>query len=405
MTRSPFARAAALAASGLIGTAVSAATLQPLPLRAPQDHIRQAPPVTRVQMNLGDALNQVIRQVEKDAGKVVREIEKGNIRLEDGKIRVTGDAAAMVRNITRQRSGEDRDRVAREVLSRRASEDRDLAAILSTVPAALLGQGQRASDLPEEELLTYRNCPPGLAKLDPPCVPPGLAKQGVTYEQWVSYGPQDYENMLDARRDGVSTLAPAVSRLPPEETVLASVNPTNRSGLPAAIQDDNARAALARSRTDSTQRSTTREDTAKVETTRKTEPAPEALARAEPKPQTATPKTNLLLTSEEIAELYNLRPAPAGRHYALIDGMPVLLDDKDYNSLSSINDLARAAPLGEGVQVAPTAALTQNELMATYKLSAPEPGYKYSVLNGEVIMVEDRAFETLQLIRIARAAL
>lgn len=29
-------------------------------------------------------------------------------------------------------------------------------------------------------------CPPGLAKKNPPCVPPGQAKKGVTTEQWLN---------------------------------------------------------------------------------------------------------------------------------------------------------------------------------------------------------------------------
>lgn len=29
-----------------------------------------------------------------------------------------------------------------------------------------------------------RGCPPGLAKKNPPCVPPGQAKKGVTTDQW-----------------------------------------------------------------------------------------------------------------------------------------------------------------------------------------------------------------------------
>ncbi len=30
-----------------------------------------------------------------------------------------------------------------------------------------------------------KGCPPGLAKKNPPCVPPGQANKGVTTEQWV----------------------------------------------------------------------------------------------------------------------------------------------------------------------------------------------------------------------------
>ena len=386
MTRSPLALATAIAASSLIGGgAIAATAVPPLPA-VPKAAYGDAATLVQVQMNLGDVI-----------GNVIKEVEKGNIRIDQGRIELKGDAASMVRNITRQRSGEDRARTAQEVLSIPAPENRDLAAILSAVPAALLGSGTAASELPEEELLTYRNCPPGLAKLDPPCVPPGLAKQGVTYEQWVSYGPDDYENMLEARRDAVSPLAPSVSALPPVEPQLASIDPLTRDNLPAALRDDNARRGLNDTRT----QPAPTERAAVEETVKPVEPAPVVKEETVAAPT----ETNLLLTSEEIADLYSLRPAPSGRHYALIDGMPVLLDDKDYTSLSRINDLAQAAPLGEGVQVAPTAALTQSELMSTYKLSAPQPGYKYSVLNGELIMLEDRSFETLQLIRIARAAL
>ena len=34
-------------------------------------------------------------------------------------------------------------------------------------------------------------CPPGLADREPACVPPGQARQGVTTEEWLGYGPGD----------------------------------------------------------------------------------------------------------------------------------------------------------------------------------------------------------------------
>jgi hypothetical protein len=40
---------------------------------------------------------------------------------------------------------------------------------------------------------------------------------------------------------------------------------------------------------------------------------------------------------------------------------------------------------------------------STYKLPELEPGYNYAVVNGELVTLQDSAFETLQLIRIARA--
>ena len=50
-------------------------------------------------------------------------------------------------------------------------------------------------------------------------------------------------------------------------------------------------------------------------------------------------------------------------------------------------------------------ALTQADLINLYRLAEPEEGYNYAVLNGQVISLRDSAYETLQLIRIARAVL
>lgn len=35
-------------------------------------------------------------------------------------------------------------------------------------------------------LAAQQNCPPGLAKKNPPCVPPGQARQGVTTQEWLN---------------------------------------------------------------------------------------------------------------------------------------------------------------------------------------------------------------------------
>ena len=80
-----------------------------------------------------------------------------------------------------------------------------------------------------------------------------------------------------------------------------------------------------------------------------------------------------------------------------------MLENRNYTALARINDMARVPVLGQGIQVAPTAALTQSELMQTYRLPPLDNGYSYTVLNGEVLALEQKAFETLQLIRIARA--
>lgn len=224
-----------------------------------------------------------------------------------------------------KRSKEDRVRISNEVLQVRAPKGRDMSVLLGAAPLALLGSHISLSDVSDGHLLTYRNCPPGLAKKDPPCVPPGLAKQGVTYDEWVAYDADRLDDIyLEQRGEYLD---------------------------PYVDLDDN----------------------------------------------------NLLLSSDQIASLYGLRPASSGNRYALIDGQPVLLTNEDYTSLLRINDLARVENLPAGLRVAPTAALTQSELRQTYKLPELEPGYNYAVVNGELVTLQDSAFETLQLIRIARA--
>ncbi|WP_340263301.1 transketolase [Sulfitobacter pontiacus] len=234
-----------------------------------------------------------------------------------------------------KRSKEDRSRISSEILEVRAPEGRDMSVLLNAVPLALLGSRIAFADVPEDKRLTYRNCPPGLAKMDPPCVPPGLAKKGVTYEEWVAYDDKQLDAIyLDQRTEFL------------DRDVVVEED-ANRD---VVLDDD-----------------------------------------------------TLLLSSEQIASLYDLRPAPAGKRYALIDGQPVLLTQEDYTSLLRINELARVENLPDGVRIAPTAALTQNELRQTYKLPQLETGNNYAVVNGELVTLQDSAFETLQLIRIARA--
>lgn len=262
------------------------------------------------------------KEAEKSVQKAQKEVEKHNKKAEKYAKKL-------------RRSAEERVIVSERVMAVPAPTSRDMTTLLSALPLALLGQDVIFQDIEEDRLLTYRNCPPGLAKKDPPCVPPGLAKEGVTYEQWVSYDDRKLNDVYLERRD----------------SYLASPEVNDVETVDIETLDD----------------------------------------------------TGLLLTSQQVAALYDLSPAPAGQRYALIDGMPVLLEDRNYIALARINDMARVPVIGDGLQVAPTAALTQAELMQTYLLPPLDPGYSYSVLNGEVLALEDQAFETLQLLRIARA--
>ena len=224
-----------------------------------------------------------------------------------------------------KRSKDERVRESDSILTVRAPDGRDMTVLLGALPLALLGSGVVFADVPEDRLLTYRNCPPGLAKKNPPCVPPGLAKKGMTYEDWVGYDDVRLDEIyLDQRRGYL------------DQEIL--------------LEDG-----------------------------------------------------DLLLNSTQIATLYGLRTVPSGSRYALIDGQPVLLTDEDNTSLLRIYELSRRDNLPTGLRIAPTAALTQDELRQTYKLPILEPGYNYAVVNGELVTLQDSAFETLQLLRIARA--
>ncbi|UOA26898.1 transketolase [Pseudosulfitobacter sp. DSM 107133] len=250
--------------------------------------------------------------------------DKGAKKDKDHKVKAQHDYDHKHARKSRDRT--DLDRIAREVLNVQAPKDRDLRVLLGALPLVLLGLDTAYAEIPDDTRLRYLNCPPGLAKKDPPCVPPGLAKQGVTYDQWIDHDDGYYDGLLRDR---------------------------TRVYRDRDIQ----------------------------------------------------PYDDLLLNSTQIANLFNLAPAPYGKRYALIDGMPVLLDTEEYDTLLKVNNLSRVVDLATGVRPAPTAALTQAEMQRLYGLPSPQRGYNYSVVNGEVLSLDDDAFETLQLIRIARAVL
>ena len=122
-------------------------------------------------------------------------------------------------------------------------------------------------------------------------------------------------------------------------------------------------------------------------------------------PTTSPTRTGFCCARRDIAELYGLAPAPDGQRYGLVDGLPILLDQDDYASLLLLNELAEVTTLGDGLRVAPTAALTQSELMSLYRLPQLSDGQNYSVVNGQILQLNDDEYELLQLIRIARAVL
>lgn len=223
----------------------------------------------------------------------------------------------------------EREEIFRRIIAAPAPAGRDMRRVRGATHLALATPQLLVSDIPDEELITYRNCPPGLAKKDPHCVPPGLASKGVTYDEWTSYDHDDYDAIWVERRD-----------------------------------------EWLRSETE-------------------IKPDPELL----------------LLQSDQIAVLFDLDPAPEGQQYALIDGLPVLLDENDYNALLLVNQMAHVPELVAATPMVPTAALAQDELVDLYRLPQPGDDENYAVVNGQVVRLNDSNYELLQMIRVARAVL
>ncbi|WP_347920197.1 hypothetical protein [Paracoccus marcusii] len=223
----------------------------------------------------------------------------------------------------------EREEVLNRLLSTAAPTDRDMRRVLAATALAFLTPQLLVANVPGDELITYLNCPPGLAKKDPPCVPPGLAKNGVTYDEWASYDQDRYDTIWVERRDEWLS----------------------------------------------------------------------SQALVDPDPE------SMLLQSDQIATLFDLDPAPEGQRYALIDGLPVLLDNEDYRSLLLVNQMAEVPDLTAGTPIAPTAALTQDELISLYRLPRLGNDENYAVVNGQLVRLNDPNYELLQMIRVARGVL
>lgn len=279
------------------------------------------------------------KSLDKDLKKVEKELEKD---LEKA-LKETDDAArerhmAMFKADI-ERSAEEREKLVQALMDAKAPQDRNMVEVIERTSLQLMTEPVTIENADVAEIITYRNCPPGLMNKTPACVPPGLAKQGVTYEEWVSYDSDRLEDLLEERRTAF----------------VAVDSDANASTGDVAVATD--------------------------------------------------AEIDLLLSSDRIATIYDLDPAPEGQKYALIDGLPVLLTDADYLALIEVNELAHTVEIKDTTYVSPAAALTQAELVQTYALPELAEGYNYAVVNGEVLMVEDSAYEMLQLLRIARAAL
>ena len=169
-------------------------------------------------------------------------------------------------------------------------------------------------------------CPPGLAKKTPPCVPPGLARKGVTFNEWTGYSDDEIAVLINEADDFLTEVE---------------------------IGDG----------------------------------------------------TSLLYPQDEIVALYGLDPAPDGQNYAVIDGNVVRVADGSYGILRQLRGYATPVELRDGLAIAPTATLTEEELVTIYGLDDPTDDRRYTVIDGDLVALPTQAYDLLQLLRYTAAIL
>lgn len=163
------------------------------------------------------------------------------------------------------------------------------------------------------------NCPPGLAKKNPPCVPPGLARQGVTTQEYLNYDDDEWQRIIDENDDIIADVdfdGRPFHRLTDEEIAdIYGIDPP-RDGKSYAVIDgqlvelnDENRLILRQIQTLSDP----------VETG-----------------NNLTVEPTVSLTEDELIAIYDLPEPEDGMNYTVIDGQIALVSDPIYDLLQII---------------------------------------------------------------------
>ncbi len=186
--------------------------------------------------------------------------------------------------------------------------------------AAAAGAGfLTGSDALAAELAARLVCPPGLAKRDPPCVPPGQAKKGVTTEEWTGYTPEEYRRILRENDDVVAGVEVEVEEdlyLSEAEIIQAFDLEPPEDGFHYAVIDGQI------VRLDD-------EDYLLLQQLR-TIALPPGIERDLVIEPTAA------LSQQELVSIYDLPEPPADSHYAVVDGTVIMLGTEGYDLLQLI---------------------------------------------------------------------
>jgi len=181
-----------------------------------------------------------------------------------------------------------------------------------------------ASQFGARDYTTIANCPPGLAKKNPPCVPPGLAKKGVTYQDWAGYDQEALRGIFDDRWTDYTPTTPAPDA--PRTTALSSNQIRQIFDLPAAPEGK--RYAVI----DGRPVLLSAEDYEKLLTIN-------TLAARPTLADNVTVLPDAALTQDQLIARYNLPALNAGQNYAVLDNQIIALPDQSYDLLQLIRIL------------------------------------------------------------------
>jgi hypothetical protein len=204
----------------------------------------------------------------------------------------------------------------------------DLARIATGIAAAsgliYLTPDMDAEQFTDDDYRTIANCPPGLAKKDPPCVPPGLAKKGVTYQDWAGYDQDALRGVFDDRWTAYTPAVPAPDA--PRDTALTSAQIRQIFDLPA--EPEGKRYAVI----DGRPVLLSAEDYEKLMTIN-------TLAARPTLADSITVLPDAALTQEQLINRYNLPALGDGQNYAVLDNQIIALPDQSYDLLQLIRIL------------------------------------------------------------------
>ena len=158
------------------------------------------------------------------------------------------------------------------------------------------------------------DCPPGLAKKDPPCVPPGLARQGVTFEEWTGYTDEDIDRLIDEGDEIVVDVDPDDTLLWSQDEIIEvfDLDPAP-DGTRYAVIDGNVVAL--------------EDDSYIILQQLRTLSEPVTLADG------LSIAPEVVLDEDELVAIYGLDDPTDDRRYAVIDGELVALPTAGYDLL------------------------------------------------------------------------